>query len=518
MCIDVQKASNRMTVHGHEANHTMITNAHADQASSFSLTIETKLIFIAFLVGLFGRLTYGWHTPLWLDETYSATIASQTSISGLWQWCVEELSGPIYYSLLFLWEKLAGNGDTALRIPSLLASIAAILVMAKAKILDRRERLIWAALGAVWLPQMIYASQARPQALLFLFATGQAVLFLRCVNTLNNRNLLCWVALSVAMLMTHMHSIFISGLQSLMLLIFCGSSLWRHKYAFAPALIPAIWFPFQLPFLQTFMQPSVTWYPILSPNYLLFVPTDMFGDHITSYMLFAVLTGILAMQLWQRYFGHKPLPYSKAEGALILSGLFAFFAMIVIGMVKPFYWPRYTVPFMPAILLGVTLTVVRLRMMHNALPSLVLVLWIAAFLTKSIALFGPKAQSDLNNYGFQHSADWLMANKARRVILIWNNPTSRLSKAARQNEMAGFFFRRANYDVSVTAARLPYIIDSSESWAKLARDTNSAIMLIDTGVGRIYLTETPGFKCKYFSGIDSPAVACLAPVAAHSEH
>src|SRR5580658_2244629 len=89
-------------------------------------TVAGPLLFLllaSIAVGIAHRLLVGWMTPLWLDETFTGVIATQPDSASLMEWCLVELSGPVYYVTIWLWEKIAGPGDIALRAPSLVFSI-----------------------------------------------------------------------------------------------------------------------------------------------------------------------------------------------------------------------------------------------------------------------------------------------------------------------------------------------------------------------------------------------------------
>ena len=67
--------------------------------------------------------------PLSFDETFRPYIATQPDLAGLLRWCLHEIAGPGYYGPLWLWVRLQGQATGALRLPSLLFSIATPLMM-----------------------------------------------------------------------------------------------------------------------------------------------------------------------------------------------------------------------------------------------------------------------------------------------------------------------------------------------------------------------------------------------------
>lgn len=120
----------------------------------------------ALLLGAALRLPTLGDAPLWLDEGYSVWFSDQ-GWRFLWaDMAHAETFPPLYYSMLKLWREVAGSGEAALRLPSALAGIATIGVMAVA---GRRAGgvalgVIAALLCALWQFQIHYSMEARSYA------------------------------------------------------------------------------------------------------------------------------------------------------------------------------------------------------------------------------------------------------------------------------------------------------------------------------------------------------------------
>jgi len=104
---------------------TSVASQNSSPSSLLLGDVSTAFLTLAFLLLLANILAAGLPAPLWLDENFSAAIATQPTFNGLLEWCLSELSGPLYYSVLWSWEKVAGNENIALRIPSMLFCVAA---------------------------------------------------------------------------------------------------------------------------------------------------------------------------------------------------------------------------------------------------------------------------------------------------------------------------------------------------------------------------------------------------------
>lgn len=473
-----------------------------------ALRIERAAIVAALAAGVAHRLLFGWEAPLWLDEAYTGVIASQPDLAGLFAWCRQELSGPFFYATLWAWEKLAGDSNFALRLPSGIASFAAIALIASSGMPDRRERWIWAGLTAVWLPGLMLAAQARPQAILFLLATLQAVAFLRCVEAPRSRWLVLWSAMGACMILTHVHASVITGLQ-LICLAWVHRTRLRDLWPIVPAFIPvAAWLPLQLSFMTGILKPGAAWYPLLGIADLLRVPVYLFAANLAAFAVVAILFGILGVQWVQRRSTGTPLPYSRAEAMLALTALLSMAIVVAAGFLRPTFVPRYLVPFMPGMLFGVTIVLARTRLLLGLLPSLVLLAWSGAAVQDATAYVGD-AQQKLNPLEYERGSDWLMANNARRVLFVWDNPSSALSGPQRQAEVAGFFFRRAGYQAQVRAAFLDPAQQAPERLAALAERDHAAILWIG-GAARYPagLQVLPRYVCRDWGDAISRAIAC----------
>ena len=477
--------------------------------ATVALRIETAVIAVAILAGLAHRLVFGWQAPLWLDEAYTGVIASQPDIAGLFAWCREELSGPFFYAALWAWEKIAGDSNLALRLPSAIASCAAIALVVLWGMPDRRERWIWAGLTAVWLPGLMFVAQARPQAILFLLATIQAIAFLRCIETPRTRWLVLWSAMGACMILTHIHATVITGLQ-LLCLAWVHRTRLRGLWPALPFFIPvAAWLPLQFSFMTGILKPGAAWYPLLGVGDLLRVPVYLFAANLAAFAVAAIVLGILGVQWAQRRSTATPLPYSRAEAMLTLTALLSIALVIAAGFLRPTFVPRYLVPFMPGVLFGLTIVLARTRLLLGLLPSLVLLAWSGAAVQNATAYAGFEAQQSLNPLEYQRGSDWLMAKGTRRVLFVWDNPSSALSGPERQAEIAGFFFRRAGYPAQVRAAFLDPAWQTPDHLAALADRGDAAILWIG-GAARLPagLRTKPGFDCRDWGDTISRSIAC----------
>ncbi|HEX8744844.1 MAG TPA: glycosyltransferase family 39 protein [Thermoleophilaceae bacterium] len=118
------------------------------------------------------------HQSYWLDEVFTVNLVNE-DLAGMLKGVRETESTPhLYYALAWLWEKVTGDGEGALRSLSALFGIATVPVayLAGRELFRPAVALTAAALVAVnpWL--VWYSQEARAYALLVLL-TGAALLF-----------------------------------------------------------------------------------------------------------------------------------------------------------------------------------------------------------------------------------------------------------------------------------------------------------------------------------------------------
>lgn len=462
----------------------------------------------AVLLGLAGQWIVGWHAPLWLDETYTAVIASQPNVAGLIDWCRHELSGPFYYALEWLWTNLAGTSDTALRLPSLIFSFAAIAIIILRGSEDRKVRLIWAALLACWFHGMFYASQARPQALLLLLATGQAILFARCYRQAGLRNASGWALLSALLLLTHIHAIVLAALQGLAL-AWCHRTQWRSLWPALLAFLPALgWLALQLPFMLTYAQPENTWYPLLGVSDVGRFWPDLLGGALVA--LIALIGVALAMlQANVRKALRDEDGKLRAEAVLPLLSIFAALAIIAVGMVRPSYDARYLVPFVPALLFGIAYVLRQGTSWRVALPYVVVGAFAVIYALNANTLRPAAVQRSLYPLEFQSASQWLMQRDSSRILFAWDNRTAAINSEQRLREVGSFFFKRAGHQVTTNVVRFADDDDRASKLMALSKVQHADILWVGGKAFPDALLTSRELNCQRFGDANSSqSLAC----------
>jgi mannosyltransferase len=160
------------------------------------------------------------HQSYWLDEVFTVDLVNE-DLWGMLTGVRETESTPhLYYALAWLWAKVFGDGEAALRSLSALFGIATVPVafLAAREVFERAGALIAAGLVAVNPWFVWYSQEARSYALLLLLGTASLLFFLRTLSTGSRSDLTRWAAVSALAILTHYFAAFLVGAEALWLL------------------------------------------------------------------------------------------------------------------------------------------------------------------------------------------------------------------------------------------------------------------------------------------------------------
>lgn len=473
----------------------------------------------ALVAGLANRLFGGLTAPFWFDETFTGVIATQRTGAGLWEWLTHELGGPVYYLVVWAWEKVAGSGSIALRLPSLAASIATPLFILWRGHPDRRVALIWASLVALYTPAFSEATEARSYALVMLLTAVQAALFLRLISAPGTALASLWVAVSGLAILTHYHAAVISLVQGLAYLGHCrGRALktWPAAFVLLPFLA---WGAAHMHFLLSYATSGQTWYNPLRPGAITQLPGVFFaypllGDVLAPAML---LSGAVALA--RKDVGER-LRFTHADALTFGSGGVAALVIFGIGCISASFTTRYLLPYVPAVLLGLAVWMRGLdRFYPRASMVLLLVMSVLSLGFLRIALAHP--ENDRRHYlEFEQASQWIADNgQADHLVFFWDNPTGDFSDPAHMREVGGFFLNRAGRHVTVHVPQIAPGVDPAPRLLDAAsRLPDAAILwLYDRSVPGtrgithpVAVADFRGWRCRIFGRPpESSIVACV---------
>jgi uncharacterized membrane protein len=142
---------------------------------------------------------------IWVDEAISVHQAHMTLSGMLQNLRATDNHPPLYFLILWATVRLIGSGELAVHMPSIIAGtllIPAVYITGR-ELFDRRTGVVAATLTTVAPLLVWYSQEARPYALLMLFATLAVWAQVKVLRDGRIRYWLAYGALTIALLYTH---------------------------------------------------------------------------------------------------------------------------------------------------------------------------------------------------------------------------------------------------------------------------------------------------------------------------
>ena len=172
---------------------------------------------------LIAALVRGWHLgakPLWYDEAYSVFVAGQPWGEIVRLLRLYDTHLPLYHVFLHVWIGLFGKSEVAVRLPSVLASVGAVVLtfLLARRLAGDRVGLLAAALLAVSPFQVTAAQEARMYPFLMLFGLGASYALWLALEEGRRRQWIAYVLLMVLALYTHYFALLLLAAQGVYVL------------------------------------------------------------------------------------------------------------------------------------------------------------------------------------------------------------------------------------------------------------------------------------------------------------
>jgi hypothetical protein len=460
-------------------------------------------------LAIIARLSAGLTLPLWFDEAFTGTIASQRTFAGLVHWCLTELTGPVFYMGMWAWAHIAGLNDNALRLLPFFMSFAAPALIAWRGHRDSLVRHFWATACLLWLPMLAMASEARAYPQLFLLATFQAILFVRLIER-GERGLAWWWSLATALtILTHYYALLTSALQGIVILFSQRHQLKRMLPAAVPLLVAAVWIVVHLRFLVPFAAGMMTSYNPVPPAALALLAVWILGMGPQAWIVPGAL--IITYKRW-RASALKPTP----EALLVWCGVGAILLLAVSSLFRPTLMPRYFTPAMPALLFGLGLWSARLWRSATLPVAAVYASLFAAMLIAIVAGPNDIRFRERRWFTLERATDWLREGRPERLYFLWSTPVGAISVkddgAENLRQVAAFGFQRKGSPVAVRL--VTGVGDPNRRLADAAAgDGKGAILWLSdnrlpVGVHPMLDHVDPRWSCRDFGGEGILVYAC----------
>lgn len=477
---------------------------------------------IAIGAGLLLRAIAYARSPLSFDETFTLVIATQPTFAGFFEWVLNELGGPVYYGLAFVWDKLFGAATLSIRLPSLILSLAAPLYVLRCRIGTPQVRLLWAALLAVWPEGVAQAGLARSYALLILLMAVQAVAFAKLIDRTDRRRAAIWVAWSSLAILTHYHAALISLLQGLLLLGFRRRLALRCWPAGLILLPVATWGGAQAASLLAYATPGANWYELIDPADILSLPLVALG------LVIAVecISSRTASPDHGEPIGEaavKDMPDQRLGIALVVaSAVLSLVALYAAGMLVPSYTDRYVIPFMPGAMLGIACWLAAVATRRSRLLSgLTAALLGIAPLFASVRHFVIDPTTSQTQFNVEAASEWIgQRGGSDRLVFLWDNLTASGSSTLHLAQFGAYYLRRAGYRPEVIIPRgTGPATDPNAFLVRMAGDARlpAIIWVSDTATpGTLakrfppnVAARNPGWECRLFGQANLRIDVCV---------
>lgn len=480
--------------------------------------IPVAVFAAAMVLAAIAQLLSGLAMPLSMDEGFSAVIAVQPDPGSLIRWCLAELSGPVYYIMLWLWEKIAGDGNVALRLPGLLFALAVPWLLWAKGPGDRTTRALWATFVGLWAPILAVGTEVRPYSLILFLASAQAIAFHRLIEKPDTHRAMLWTGIAALAVLTHYHTAVISGIQGLMFL-----GIWRMRAIRCwPAVLPlvpmAAWMAWHLPLVLKFGGAG-GWYLPLGFGDVIYIPVLFFGDMLLGVLLTAAMATTLYARMRDGQKARLRFDASTADLALATSGVGAFAAVLIAGFLWPSFVSRYLIAYAPAMLFIVPLW---LRGVSRSLPAAPTLAVLAALATAAVPTAHRFAYPEATvrySFGIERPSHWIaQQGDTRRLVFFWDNPIVALTDPVRMAEVGGYFLKReGRLPEEIVLPRYQPGEDPNPAVKRLVGGDSAVLWIYDAAVPGVMSArfaprlrqETERWKCKDFGRGHVIVLACV---------
>lgn len=496
----------------------MGTQTVSDATAPGGMPLLSRAILVlasgAWVIALGVRVWAGQGLPLWMDETWTAMIASQPDWTMFWREAWLDVNPPLYYVLMHLWTAVAGTSDVALRLPSFLfvMAAAAVPLLRTHADLQRTSAVTLSALLILWRPGFDISLDARGYGLLLFLSVAQMFAFARLLHAPERRSAALWAGCASAAILTHYFALVPAAVQGLMLLWQLRARalrLWPAAALFMPAFG---WLAIHAPRLAAYARPDIAWYEPVTPKLAAGFVQYLVGP--PGWLQLGLIGGAILLTAGLSL-GRTRRVDAKAQALerTALAGIVALALLLALAVLRSTLTDRYLVPVVPCVLLALVLVIQRFQ--KAALGQVLLLL--AFLVPMASARDLPHWLETKTFYGFESGAQFLMPYKPARLTFVWDHPAARILDPSSLAKLGGFFFDRAGQSVAVRALVLRPG-DDGNSILQRAADAGAVIWIYNRARATASRTRPPdtarwpGWACRHERGPWVGTLACT-PVA-----
>jgi mannosyltransferase len=321
------------------------------------------------LLALAVRLTNLTYHSIWFDEAMSVHWA-RSSISRIWQVSmnlVEDRLPPLYYLLLHGWRLLFGDGEIAMRLPSVILGVLLVPVIYQLArdLFDHRTATLAALLVALNPFLVWYSQEARMYALAALLGALGTWCFVRALSRPWASGWAWWVGYSLcaaAGFYTHLYTAFLLPAHALYLLL-----TWRRSrrvwipYVLTMIVTAALSAPLTLAILRVSVEagPGNPWQGLAARLWDLHKSLTLWQAPLSPTLTYALPAGMLLLAavglLLKGEQSQGKLPHPRLFVALLWLLPLAVATLLMTRNKLAFFGARYFIVVLPWLLLAVAL-------------------------------------------------------------------------------------------------------------------------------------------------------------------
>jgi hypothetical protein len=381
------------------------------------ITLNGGLLACAVVVATFARIYFASRPEIELDDAISADIAALPFLAMLKFVTWNDPNMSFYYVLLHFWSALAGNSPLALRMLSILFSVAAVaaIYLLGCRLFNQSVGLTAAFLLAANATAVEYAQIIRCYSLIILLVIASSFFFVKLIAFPRARAIAAWpyVIVSILAVYTHLHATVVLIAHALSA-CFRSAVRWRTLIASGVVVGLAV-----LPlFMVTFgnYQGQFDWAPQLQLKSVAKIVPFLSGAplfHSTASAIVLTLSSVALAAI-----GALDRDFSAWSRAFVVNGLMVPLGLCaLLGLVRPAFFgaPRYLLVCLPFLTLLVALGISSLRRPVVILCIVMLLeLW-------QVALRPIRYERKQNRTYWSEATDYLFSNakSGDRVVVAW---------------------------------------------------------------------------------------------------
>lgn len=462
------------------------------------------------------RLQVAADAPLWMDETWSAMIATRPDWAAFWHEAWLDCNPPLYYVFLHGWVSVFGDSNAMLRLPSILfvLAAAALPLIWRPVGLTRSAAVVWAALILLWPQGLALMLDARSYGLMLLLSVASTLVLAKLLEDLSLQWAAVWVALGTLMFLTHYFAAALVIAQTLVLARRYGLEMVRVWPAALLALPGLAWFVHHFARLQDYARGDVVWQQTTTADGALGHAMYLLGA--VNPALSGIIVVIVIAALVQR---DRAIASPQNLAASSSTAVIGFAVALLIGVLQASLVSRYLVPLVPPAMLGLTLVFQR-----SARPHLYGAMLLAVFLPPALNAKQASAAAEMRAvYGFEKASDFVGKNRADQVVFLWDHPAAKILDRKSLAQLGGYFLRRQGLNLPVRTVIVPESADANAVLRQAATGARPAVIWLynrtERTSARTYLpsfANDPAWSCHNPAtdfGLNQQlgAIACVKP-------